>query len=83
MYEDRTHIVWHILLKSLSLPFSLKLLTFRTGKQKLQMSSEASQKNTVDEFISSNPKPAGPDISDLMMDQLCLSPEKLVGSQLI
>ncbi|XP_039519092.1 leucine-rich repeat-containing protein 56 isoform X1 [Pimephales promelas] len=41
------------------------------------MSSEASQKNTVDEFISSNPKPAGPDISDLMMDQLCLSPEKL------
>ncbi|CAM4735214.1 unnamed protein product [Leuciscus chuanchicus] len=44
------------------------------------MSSEASQKkraDTVNEFISNPKPPADPDLSDLMMDQLCLLPEKL------
>lgn len=74
------------ILNSLSLPFSLKSVNiyFRAGKQRLQMSSEASQKkraDTVNEFLSNPKPPADPDLSDLMMDQLCLSPEKLVGSQ--
>ncbi|KAK7121179.1 hypothetical protein R3I93_022312 [Phoxinus phoxinus] len=48
----------------------------RAGKQMLQMSSEASPKKRA-EFISNPKPPADPYLSDLMMEQLCLSPEKL------